>query len=161
MDVLRKYRDVWRKDLLEGEAPFWLNNSIDTVHGGYFTCLDQNGKVYDDNKYLWLQGRSVFMFSRLYNEVQGIDADTRAKWLAAAAAGAVHLDKALDGNNLLFFSCTRDWIKLHYQRKPYSAVFYVLGFLEFYRAITRNEREGGAPIPGTVVGVGPRALCIW
>lgn len=30
-------------------------------HRGFFTCLGRDGKVYDDLKYVWLQGRQVGM----------------------------------------------------------------------------------------------------
>lgn len=28
-------------------------------HRGFFTCLGRDGRVYDDLKYVWLQGRQV------------------------------------------------------------------------------------------------------
>ena len=43
-------------------------HSLDTECGGYFTALSRSGALLDDTKYVWLQGRAVFMWSRLYNE---------------------------------------------------------------------------------------------
>ena len=63
------YAERYRRDLRESVIPFWLNHSLDREHGGYFTCLDRDGTVYDTKKYVWLQGRAVWMFSRLYNEI--------------------------------------------------------------------------------------------
>ena len=36
----------------------------------YFTCLDRQGNVFDTDKFIWLQGREVWMFSMLYNKVE-------------------------------------------------------------------------------------------
>jgi mannose/cellobiose epimerase-like protein (N-acyl-D-glucosamine 2-epimerase family) len=37
--------------------PFWINHSLDAEHGGYFTCLDTKGNVFDTDKFVWLQGK--------------------------------------------------------------------------------------------------------
>jgi N-acylglucosamine 2-epimerase len=42
--------------LLNDVVPFWTKNSLDTEFGGYFTCLDTTGKVFDTDKFVWLQG---------------------------------------------------------------------------------------------------------
>ena len=61
------YAERYRTELLDRVIPFWLSHSLDREHGGYFTCLTREGNVYDTRKYLWLQGRAVWMFSKLYN----------------------------------------------------------------------------------------------
>ena len=45
---------------------------VETDHefGGYFTCLDREGNVFDTDKFIWLQGREVWLFSMLYNKVE-------------------------------------------------------------------------------------------
>ncbi|MDD2245247.1 MAG: AGE family epimerase/isomerase, partial [Dysgonamonadaceae bacterium] len=47
----------YKSELLEKVLPFWLHKSQDKEFGGYFTCLDREGKVYDTDKFMWLQGR--------------------------------------------------------------------------------------------------------
>ena len=37
---------------------------------GFFTCLDIDGSVFDDTKYVWLQSRQVWMLMRLYIDVE-------------------------------------------------------------------------------------------
>ena len=37
--------------------PFWLEKSQDKEFGGYFTCLNRDGSVFDTDKFVWLQGR--------------------------------------------------------------------------------------------------------
>jgi len=58
--------DFYRDALLEDVMPFWEQHSVDWERGGYFTCLDREGKVYDTDKFIWLQARQVWTFSMLY-----------------------------------------------------------------------------------------------
>ena len=66
----------YKNELFNNVIPFWLKNSGDTegcnlgVGGGYFTCLNRDGSVFDTDKFMWLQGRQVWMFSMLYNKVE-------------------------------------------------------------------------------------------
>jgi len=49
----------YKAALLDDVIPFWQAHSIDRECGGYFTCLDTEGNVYDTDKFMWLQGRQV------------------------------------------------------------------------------------------------------
>ena len=44
---------LYRDTLLNNVVPFWENHSLDRENGGYFTCLDREGKVYDTDKFMW------------------------------------------------------------------------------------------------------------
>ena len=68
--MLEKYKNIYAEDLKEKVIPFWIKNSPDFEFGGYFSCLDKDGSVYDDKKYMWLQAREAWMFARLYNEFE-------------------------------------------------------------------------------------------
>lgn len=140
---LLQLRSVWQKDLFENVVPFWLEHGLDEEHGGYFTCLDEDGSCYDDTKFMWLNGRALYTFSRLYCEFPG--AADRNKWRRAAEIGAPFLDRALDEHGALFFSTTRAGERLHFQRKPYAAVFYAQGCLQYYRMLKVIEDEKGEP----------------
>jgi N-acylglucosamine 2-epimerase len=72
----------YKEALLKDVIPFWTRHSIDP-QGGYFTCLDRAGKVYDTDKFIWLQNRQLWMFSTFYNEI-----DPRPEWLQIAHHGA-------------------------------------------------------------------------
>ena len=50
---------LYKNTLLNNVIPFWEKHSIDWEHGGYFTCLDREGKVYDTDKFIWLQNRQL------------------------------------------------------------------------------------------------------
>ena len=128
--MLNELAARYRRDLLESVIPFWMKHSVDREHGGFFTCLDRDGSLYDDRKYMWLNGRQVWMLSRLYNEVE-----KRPEWLEAARGGAEFLRRfARDPRGRCYFSLTRDGRPAAYQRKPYGAVFIMLGWLEYAKA---------------------------
>jgi N-acylglucosamine 2-epimerase len=127
---MRDYAAVYRRDLFDSVLPFWLDHSIDHHHGGFFTCLDRAGAIYDPRKYVWLNGRQVWMLSKLYNEHQ-----QNSAWLDAARRGAEFLrDHAFDEHGRCYFSLTPDGRPVSYQRKPYGAVFVTLGWLEYSKA---------------------------
>ncbi len=130
MQSLDSYTARYRAELLDRVIPFWLRHSLDRRHGGYFTCLTREGAVYDSRKYVWLQGRAVWMFSKLYNEL-----DPRPEFLEAARLILNFLRAhAKDEQGRYYFSLTREGRPSFYQRKPYSAVFAMLGMLEFSKA---------------------------
>jgi len=127
---LNPFAQRYRAELLERVIPFWLRHSLDTEYGGYFTCLTRDGEIYDTRKYVWLQGRAVWMFAKLYNEVE-----PRAEWLAAARTIIDFLRRhGRDPQGRYYFSLTRDGRPAFYQRKPYAGVFAMLGMLEFSKA---------------------------
>ena len=73
---LKKLANQYKDELMNNVLPFWLDHSQDTEYGGYFTCLDREGNIFDTDKFIWLQGREVWMFSMLYNRVE-----KRQEWL--------------------------------------------------------------------------------
>ena len=81
-------RSVYEKTLLDDVIPFWLRNGLDDEFGGMMTCLDREGKVVDDDKSVWFQGRSAWMFATLYNDVE-----RHEPWLAAALNCLEFLDR--------------------------------------------------------------------
>ena len=50
----KKLAQQYKSELLDKVLPFWLENSQDKEFGGYFTCLDREGKVFDTDKFIWL-----------------------------------------------------------------------------------------------------------
>ena len=49
--------NFYQNALLQDVIPFWEKYSLDREQGGYFTCLDREGTVYDTDKFIWLQNR--------------------------------------------------------------------------------------------------------
>jgi N-acylglucosamine 2-epimerase len=124
------YRELYRKNLLEDVIPFWMTNSPDIEFGGYFTCLDKTGNVYDTDKFIWLQCRQVWTFSMLYNQIE-----PRREWLDHAMLGAKFLQahgRANDGN--WYFSLTREGRPLVQPYNIFSDCFATMAFAQLYKA---------------------------
>ena len=129
------YQCIYRENLINSVLPFWEKNSPDWEKGGTYSCLDRDGSVYDTKKYLWLVGRSVWMFSRLYNAL-----GKKEEHLKIAELGLDFIEKyAVDSKGRYYFSLTREGTPYFYQRKVYSAVFNMLAYLEYFNA-TSKER---------------------
>ena len=67
---MKEIYNKFRKEVLESCVPFWLNNGVDKEYGGVLNCLDRTGKVYSDDKSVWMQGRCGWMFSYIYNNIE-------------------------------------------------------------------------------------------
>ncbi len=114
----------YRSELLDKVIPFWLEKSQDMEFGGYFTCLDREGNVYDTDKFVWMQGREVWMFSKLYNEVE-----KKREWLDCAIQGAEFLKKyGHDGNLNWYFALDREG---HPLVEPYNIFSYTFAVIAF------------------------------
>lgn len=114
----------YRKELLDNVLPFWLEHSIDKDFGGYFSCLDRDGRVFDTDKFIWLQAREVWMFASMYNKVE-----KKKEWLDCAIHGAEFLKNyGHDGNLNWYFSVTRDGRPLV---EPYNIFSYTFASMAF------------------------------
>ncbi|MDD2436881.1 MAG: AGE family epimerase/isomerase [Massilibacteroides sp.] len=129
--IERMYRD----ELLNKVIPFWLENSVDTDFGGYFTCLDREGRVFDTDKFIWLQGRQVWMFSMLYNNVE-----KRQEWLDCAIQGGEFLRKyGHDGQYNWYFSLTREGKPLVEPYNIFSYTFVAMAFGQLHLATGNRD----------------------
>ncbi|HOZ22257.1 MAG TPA: AGE family epimerase/isomerase, partial [bacterium] len=120
----------YKTGLLDQVIPFWENYSRDEAYGGYFTCLDRRGVVYDTDKFVWLQGRQVWMFATLYNRVE-----KRPQWLDMAWHGARFLHKhGHDGRFNWYFSLTREGRPLIQPCNIFSDCFAAMAFGQLFAA---------------------------
>jgi N-acylglucosamine 2-epimerase len=127
---IEKLHKFYQDYLLNKCLPFWLENSLDQHYGGFLTCLDREGKVYNTDKSVWFQGRGTWMFSRLFNVLKHEE-----KWLAAAKSGYDFLEKhCFDADGRMFFQVTRDGRPLRKRRYFYSEVFAIIACAEYYKA---------------------------
>lgn len=120
----KKLAQQYKSELLDRVMPFWMEKSIDTEFGGYFTCLERDGEVFDTDKFIWLQGREVWMLATLYNKVE-----KRQEWLDAAIQGAEFLKKhGHDGNLNWYFALDREG---HPLVEPYNIFSYTFAVIAF------------------------------
>ena len=131
MPILSEYAALYKKELIDNILPFWLQNSKDENNGGYYSCLDRAGKVYDTDKFIWLQGREVWCFSFMYNQVAN-----NAEWLDMALHGADFLQKyGRDKNGDWYFSLTADGKPLVQPYNIFSDCFATMAFAALDKAI--------------------------
>lgn len=132
---LDRLAHLYCDELLNEVVPFWQEFSPDNEFGGYFSCLDPAGKVFDSDKFVWLQGRQVWMFAKLYNRVE-----KRPDWLAMARQGAEFLlEHGHDGRFDFYFRLDRQGRPLEQPHSIFSNTFAAIGFAELYFA--SNERK--------------------
>ena len=135
MANFKNLENQYKKELLENVVPFWLSKSQDEKYGGYFTCLDRQGNIFDTDKFIWLQGRQVWLFSMLYNKVE-----KRQEWLDCAIKGAEFLIKyGHDGDYNWYFSLTQDGKPLVEPYNIFSYTFAAMAFGQLSLA-TQNEK---------------------
>jgi len=125
----------YKSELLDRVMPFWMEKSIDSEFGGYFTCLERDGEVFDTDKFVWLQGREVWMLATLCNKVE-----KRREWLDAAIQGAEFLKKhGHDGRLNWYFALDREG---HPLVEPYNIFSYTFAVIAFGQlSIATGNRE--------------------
>lgn len=125
----------YKRELLENCLPFWLEHSQDKEYGGYFSCLNRDGSVYDTDKFIWLQGREVWMFAMLYNNVE-----KNQQWLDCAIQGAEFLKKyGHDENWDFYFSLDRKGNPLVQPYNIFSNTFACMAFAQLAKATGNGE----------------------
>lgn len=127
--------EQYKSELLDKVIPFWLEKSQDKEFGGFFTCLERDGSVFDTDKFIWLQGREVWMFATLYNKVE-----KKQEWLDAAIQGAEFLKTyGHDGNLNWYFALDREG---HPLVEPYNIFSYTFAVIAFGQlAIATGNQE--------------------
>ena len=129
-DLAQQYRCALLNDII----PFWEKHSMDYQYGGYFTCLERDGSVFDTDKFLWLQARQVWMFSMLYNHLE-----KRDTWLQIARHGAEFLRQhGMDGEGNWYFALARDGRPLVQPYNIFSDCFAAMAFSQYAYA-TNDE----------------------
>jgi len=127
--------ELYRKSLFEDVIPFWMSKSIDEEHGGYFTCLDREGKVFDTDKFVWLQCRQVWFFSILYNCVE-----KKQEWLDIATGGYEFLKThGMDNDGNWYFALDRQGNPLVQPYSIFSDCFAAMGFSQY--ALASGDEE--------------------
>jgi N-acylglucosamine 2-epimerase len=132
--LYRKYHDELFSDVI----PFWLDHSLDKKCGGYCSCIDYDGTVFDTDKYAWMQGREIFTFSKLCL-LYGV----REEWRDAAKLGVdFMLEHGKAPNGDYYFALDRSGKPLVQPYNIFSDCFLCIGFADYSRiAETKAESE--------------------
>lgn len=135
--TLQGWRDRIETELLERVVPFWLEHSLDPVHGGYHDHLDRDGKPFDSKKHVGLQAQALWVWSRLCSDVE-----RRPEWVEAARMGAEFLRAhaaAPDGR--VWATLARDGSPLEIERRPRNALFVAAALAEYALGCDRDAAQ--------------------
>ena len=138
IDRIREVREYYDRHILEDIMPFWDKRCLDQECGGYLTCFDRQGNVTDDRKYVWFQGRQLYTYSLLYNEVE-----QRKEWLAYAKHGYEFLvEKAYAGQGRWNYVLNRKGEVLEGTISIFSDFHVIHGLAEYLRAVGMKDDKG-------------------
>jgi len=118
----------YRSHLLNDVMPFWEERTQDEEYGGFLNCFDRQGGLTDTDKYIWMQGRQLWMFSVLYNRIE-----KRESWLALARQGRDFLVRhAYAGHGRWYYHLSRDGQQVKQGTiSIYSDLFMLAGLCEY------------------------------
>ncbi len=123
-------REHYRTAMFNDVIPWWMRHSIDRENGGYYSHLDREGKPFSTDKYMWLNGRQIWMLSHIYNNYE-----RRPEWLEAARLGADFMLKhAFTDAGKMHFRLTREGQPRSGVLSLYTEIFAAIGLAEFSKA---------------------------
>lgn len=126
---------LYKNTLFNNVLPFWSQHSLDHQYGGYFTCLDRAGKVYDTDKFIWLQNRQVWTYSMFYNRLE-----PESEWLDIAHHGADFLAKhGRDEEGNWYFALNRAGQPLVQPYNIFSDCFAAMAFSQYALASGKDS----------------------
>jgi N-acylglucosamine 2-epimerase len=126
--------DFYRGHLFNDVMPFWLK-LVDREHGGLHNCVTNEGEIVSTDKYIWSQGRALWVFSALYNEL-GRD----PKWLEIADGIAAFLKAhGRDEHGAWNFILTTDGKVVESPKSIYADAFAVYGLTQYAKARGDDE----------------------
>ncbi len=131
----------YQDQLFNNIIRFWLNNAIDYEDGGYYVCFNITGdKLISTDKYVWTQGRFIWVLSKLA-ELTG----EHDKYLPLAKLGVDFLKENcfLKNGNCAFLLTKKGYKKEYIPGAGHDISFYVdcfvvIGFSK-YAEITRDK----------------------
>jgi len=155
--TLEKLKDFYIDHLFNNLISFWMRFGIDWENGAFFTCLNNAGDVLkSQHKYIWSQGRFLWMLSRLIYAFKGYtDEETMDGISRAAHKGAAFLKEhavlpngncawVLDAKGKPIFTNRDGSVKEpeesdRYDRGISADEFLIYGMAEFSRAVHSRE----------------------
>ena len=123
-------RQFLHQHLTEHVLPFWFPKLIDQRHGGLNNCVQDDGKVLSTEKYLWSQGRALWVLSKLFNDI-----DQNSKWLEMAAPiSKLLMDYGRNADREWHFSLNEDGTPAREPQSIYVDGFCIYGLTEYAKA---------------------------
>ena len=133
-DLLR-LRDFLHEHLTGDIIPFWLEHGVDP-DGGINTCMRDDGSLVSRDKWQWSQWRAVWVFSKLYNEIEA-----KAEWLDFAEhIYRFNVHNGWDADAKAYVLCLgHDGQVLRGYESVYADGFAIYGMTEYAKASGLSE----------------------
>ncbi len=120
----------YRAALFDDVVPWWMSHSLDRQYGGYYSLLERDGRTWGTDKYMWMNGRQVWLLSHLYNTHE-----PRPEWLDAAALGAEFMRRhAFKEDGKMHFRLDRQGQSRSEVLSIYTEVFGAIAMAEYSKA---------------------------
>jgi mannose/cellobiose epimerase-like protein (N-acyl-D-glucosamine 2-epimerase family) len=134
--AIAQLADDYRDRLFRQYLPFWDKGGIDRQFGGFLCELNDDGSVAQDEKFIWYQGRGLWVYSFLYQHF-----GRQPQWLEVARAAREFLVRHMyAGAGRWREKVRRDGsVMVAEGRNVYGALFAALGLVEYYRVTGSAE----------------------
>ena len=137
-----KLREHYKRALFDDVIPWWEKYSLDRQFGGYLTRLERDGKVYSEDKDMWMTGRQIWMFSHLYNTHEN-----RKRWKEIARLGLDFVLKhAFTKEGKMYFRLNRQGRPRSTVLSLYTEVFNAIAIAEYYKLEPRQSLKDKAMV---------------
>ncbi len=137
--TLKQHREELWSRLFDEYLPFWDHGGYDEKYGGFICNLTESGVPVDDQKFIWYQGRAIWVYSFLYNNIKN---DPKYLEIARKTRDFM-IEKMYVGDGKWVEIVHRDGkvIKgIEPDTDIYGWLFAANGLAEYYR-ITGNEED--------------------
>ena len=116
--------------MFDDVIPWWVKHSLDHECSGYYSHLERDGTPYSTDKYMWMVGRQMWMFSHIYNTHE-----QRPEWLEVDRLGADFMLKhAFRDNGKMHFRLKREGTSRSEALSTYTEVFASIAMAEYSKA---------------------------
>lgn len=123
-------REHYRATLFDDVIPWWMKNSLDREYGGYYSHLARDGTTFTTDKYMWMNGRQIWLLSHLYNTHE-----QRPEWLDAARLGMDFMLKyAFRDDGKMHFRLSREGEPRAKVLSLFTETFAAIAFAEYGKA---------------------------
>ncbi len=135
-----KLREDYHDRLFNQYLPFWDKGGYDKEDGGFMCELNDDGSVYNDEKYIWYQGRAIWIYSFLYNNF-----GKNRRYLENAKKTRDFMVKNMYAGDGIWHESVNRNGKITQSTGQgtgediYGAMFAAVGLVEYYKAAGKEE----------------------
>lgn len=131
MKRLKEYKELYQNELTQNVMPFWLK-LVDRQHGGLHDHAARDGSLLSTDKGGWVQGRFLWVLSKILNSFLPSALHNREQYVEAARLTESFLsEKLIRDDRRVYFEVTQDGSPLVLRRYLFSEMFAAMGLAEY------------------------------